>query len=471
MLTYDLSKRNGVRVYEYLYRCISGDILEGKLAPGEKLPSKRALARHLNIAVITVVNAYEQLMTEGYIFAVEKKGYFVSDLRSFRFASSTSVPAESESAEPQYFADFRANRTSLKLFPATVWSHYMREALSLRDDSLLKTVPYKGLYQLRRAISEYLAKNRGIIAPPSRIIIGAGTEYLYSRLIQLFGRTCTFASEDPGYKKFAAISSSYGNPWEYIPIDENGLMIDRLEESGADVIHVSPSNHFPTGIVMPIVRRAELLEWAARVRKRYIIEDDYDSEFRYSGHLILPIYAQDSMNKIIYMNTFSKSLVPSLRISYMILPQELMERYQKTMSFYSCTVSSFEQYALSRFISDGHLERHINRMRSYYRKQRALILDSIAASPLANVSKVLERSAGTHFLLKINTALSEEEIRAAAKNSELAISLYSDYSHAVTEENRSTLVINYAALESAQIPEIVRRMSEVFPECHDLGRL
>lgn len=467
MLTYDLNKRGKSSLYEYLYQCIRDDILTGKLKPGEKLPSRRTFAQHLRVGAITVASAYEMLLTEGYIFSVEKKGYFVQNLSNYRIDSRKS-PKETyskEVTEREYFADFRANRSSLHLFPASTWNYFMREALSLQDDSLLKTVPYKGLYELRLAISEYLFKNRAMNVSPDQIIIGAGTEYLYSRLIQLMGRACTFASEDPGYKKFAAISSSYGNPWEYIPIDENGLMIDLLEESGADVIHVSPSNHFPTGIVMPVKRRVELFEWVNRVKKRYIIEDDYDSEFRYSGHLILPMFSQDTQNKVIYMNTFSKSLVPSLRISYMILPPALMKRYEETMSFYSCTVSSFEQYALARFISEGHFERHITRMRNYYKKQRSLILDAFSSSPIANISDVEERSAGTHFLLKVNTSLNENEIRKAAKNADLSISMYSDYSHFVNNEQHRTLVINYAAIESSKIREVVDRLSQIFPEC------
>ena len=300
----------------------------------------------------------------------------------------------------------------------------------------------------------------------------------YSRLIQLFGRACTFASEDPGYKKFAAISASYGNPWIYVPIDEKGLRVDLLEEYGADVVHVSPANHFPTGIVMPVSRRSELLEWVTRVKKRYIIEDDYDCEFRYNGPLILPLFAEDTQDKVIYINTFSKTLVPSLRISYMVLPPALVEKYEQTMSFYSCTVSSFEQYALSRFIENGDLERHISRMRNYYRKQRAIILDAIESSPLAKISTIHENNAGTHFLLEIRTDLTEAQIKAEGKKRELLLSMYSEYSHFSEPSARNTasdpsasvytnsgsciLVINYAGIEAEKVPEVVRRLCDLF---------
>ena len=271
--------------------------------------------------------------------------------------------------DPEYFVDLKANRTSMSLFPATVWGRYMREALSLPSDNLLRSIPFNGLPELRRAIASYLRRTRGMDVSPDCIIIGAGSEYLYGRLLQMLGPTTTFAMENPGYRKFAAISKAFGNPWRPVPIDESGLLVDELEESGADVVHVSPANHFPTGIVMPIKRRLELFEWANRARKRYIIEDDYDSEFRYSGRLIMPLFADDASDKVIYLNAFSKTMVPSLRISYMVLPPKLLARYVDTMSFYSCTVSSFEQYALARFIDEGHLERHINRTRNFYRRQ------------------------------------------------------------------------------------------------------
>ena len=470
MLTYDLNNRGNLSIYEYLYQCIRQDILSGELRAGERLPSKRSLARHLSVGVITVANAYEQLLTEGYLRAVERKGYFVENLSRYSSKKAEKTPEyPPEPPEREFFADFKANRIGLQHFPAATWNRFMREALSLQNDSLLKTVPYNGLYELRLAICDYLLQNRGMKVIPSQVVVGAGTEYLYSRLMQMFGRACTFAIEDPGYKKFAAISASFGNPWKYIPIDKNGLMIDRLEESGADVVHVSPANHFPTGIVMPITRRLELFEWVNRVQKRYIIEDDYDSEFRYSGKFILPMFAEDTQNKVIYMNTFSKSMVPSLRISYMVLPPSLLQRYIDTMSFYSCTVSSFEQYALARFISEGYFERHINHMKNYYRGQRARILSAVKSSPLAEISHITERNAGTHFLLSVRTRLSEAEVRQAGLAADLSLSMYSDYSYSEAGGEFCTLVINYAGIEQEKIPELVRRLAGIFPECSGKG--
>ena len=537
MLTYDLRSRGTSSLYEFLYQSIREDIARGRIPCGTKLPSKRNLAQHLDIGVATVTAAYDQLITEGFVRTEQRRGYFVEDVSEFRCKPVTSqvkdlnsegeknigseidtrgTTAEGVAADavrrvdgdretgqnaadavnddaptaetpqaierardPEYFVDLKANRTSVSLFPATVWGRYMREALSLPSDNLLRSIPFNGLPELRRAIASYLRRTRGMDVSPDCIIIGAGSEYLYGRLLQMLGPTTTFAMENPGYRKFAAISKAFGNPWRPVPIDESGLLVDELEESGADVVHVSPANHFPTGIVMPIKRRLELFEWANRARKRYIIEDDYDSEFRYSGRLIMPLFADDASDKVIYLNAFSKTMVPSLRISYMVLPPKLLARYVDTMSFYSCTVSSFEQYALARFIDEGHLERHINRTRNFYRRQREAVLREIAQSPLAEISHVEERNAGTHFLLYVRTSLTHDQVRQRGAEQGLNISLFNDYllrdgdglSERTTKRfeqysnGETALVLNYAGIEPDRLSETVRRLACVFPEC------
>ena len=479
MLTYDLRSRGTSSLYEFLYQSIREDIARGRIPCGTKLPSKRNLAQHLDISVATVTAAYDQLITEGFVRTEQRCGYFVEDVSEFRCKPVASQVKGSDGEDPEYFVDLKANRTSVSLFPATVWGRYMREALSLPSDNLLRSIPFNGLPELRRAIASYLRRTRGMDVSPDCIIIGAGSEYLYGRLLQMLGPTTTFAMENPGYRKFAAISKAFGNPWRPVPIDESGLLVDELEESGADVVHVSPANHFPTGIVMPIKRRLELFEWANRARKRYIIEDDYDSEFRYSGRLIMPLFADDASDKVIYLNAFSKTMVPSLRISYMVLPPKLLARYVDTMSFYSCTVSSFEQYALARFIDEGHLERHINRTRNFYRRQREAVLREIAQSPLAEISHVEERNAGTHFLLYVRTSLTHDQVRQRGAEQGLNISLFNDYllrdgdglSERTTNRfekysnGETALVLNYAGIEPERLSETVRRLACVFPEC------
>ncbi len=464
MLTYDLSERGKVSIYQFLYQKIRDEILEGKLEPGEQLPSKRAFARHLNVSFVTVENAYDQLLKEGYIYAVERKGFFVEEAPGKKALHPQKKKKEDAAEEWQsdFLMNFKANRINLTKFPASVWSRYMREALAIDQDLLYKVIPYKGLYRLRKAIAEYLFSNRGMQVDPDQIIIGAGTEYLYSRLFQLLGRECILAIEDPGYTKIPKISESYGNRWIRIPMDEKGLLVDKLEDSDADAVIVSPANQFPTGIIMTPDRRKALEEWAGKIKKRYIIEDDYDSEFRYSKKLIPPLFAHDLQDKVIYMNTFSKTLVPTIRISYMILPPQLMKRYEDTMSFYSCTVSSVEQYTLARFIAEGHFERHINRMKKYYKVIRENILEEIRRSPINEFSVIEEHEAGTHFLLTIKTHWTTDEIKKRARQNKIFLNFYSDYSSEVPEDGMCKLVINYASIQEEQITEVVKRLNNVF---------
>lgn len=475
MLTYNLNKSPSHPLYDELYSNIRDDILSGRIAVNEKLPSKRSLANHLQISVTTVENAYSQLILEGYIHSEQGRGFFVNN-----FAGSTDdfVPAikhfdANEIAEEKdgadYFIDFRANRSSLSLFPFSTWSRLMRSILSSQDLKLLETVPYNGLFPLRSAIAGHLRKFRNMNVLPSQIIIGAGTEYLYSRLLQLLGSDSIFAIEDPGYKIFAEISGSQGIMWDYIPIDSEGMQIDRLRSGKANVIHISPANHFPTGTVMPINRRMELLEWAYENNSRFIIEDDYDSELRYTGKMIPTMYAIDNKEKVIYMNTFSKSLVPSIRISYMVLPPLLLERYRKSLSFYSCTVSSFEQLTLARFISEGYFERHINRLKQHYREKRDLIIAAISNSKISKFARIEEADAGTHFLLRLDTSMSDNEIRESAHTHKINFAMLSDYEKHHNENNSKTIVLNYAGLDPEQIDQAIYILESMFVKCDAAG--
>lgn len=470
MANYSMKNRGSRTIYEYLYECIREDILSGKLHAGEQLASKRTLARDLNISVTSVENAYAQLVLEGYIHGETGRGFFVNDLiepvpvRESARPFKPNILRQPEATAPEHILDFKANRSSVKNFPFATWSRLMRNVLSERNAAILGTVPYNGLFELRSALSAYLYRHRGIEADPEQIIIGAGTEYLYSRLLQVLGFNTIIAMEDPGYKKFSEISASQGTVWDYIPMDDEGMRIDYLKNSSANVIHVSPSNHFPTGTVMPITRHLQLLQWAREKPERYIIEDDYDSELRYAGRVIPPMYAIDEDAKVIYMNTFSKSLVPSIRISYMILPPYLLERYQDTMSFYSCTVSAFEQLTLAHFISEGYFSRHINRMKQIYKQKRDLVLNALKESDLHQISEIREANAGTHFLLHVNTSLTDKQIKAKAEEQRIELALLSDYTTHQGIKSMGTLIINYAGLEPDQVGLAIEIIEQVFKD-------
>ncbi len=462
MLTYSFAALGSDSLYQYLYKCIKNDILQGTLAPGDKIPSKRSFAKNLNISTITIENAYAQLMAEGYINSIPKKGYFVSDItnsinKKAGLNSENIVAAANQSA---YFADFLSSSTNHANFPFSIWAKIMREIISEESEALMTNPPCGGIIELRQAISNYLYEFRGMNVSPNQIIIGAGTEYLYGLLIQLLGHEKTFAVEDPGYKKIAQIYSSNAVKCHFVPLDENGISIPALEESQADIVHISPSHHYPTGIITPISRRYELLGWASKSESRYIIEDDYDCEFRLLGKPIPALQSIDVMEKVIYMNTFTKSLASTIRVSYMVLPKHLLDKFYSKLGFYSCTVSNFEQYTLAKFIKNGYFEKHINRMRNFYRNQRDIILGCIKNSPLSSCVTIKEEDSGLHFLMHINTSLSDDTIIRRAEHEGLRITCLSQYYHKDALGSEHTLIINYSGIEPHKIQEAISRLSK-----------
>ena len=454
MLTYELTKKPGVPLYEALYRCIRGDILSGKLTPGQKLPSKRALAANLEVSKITVEGAYAQLLEEGYIRAQEKVGYFVEAVRQQRPAE---LPAWEEPPRQEFRLDLTANVCTD--FPFSVWSKLQREVMLDLREQLLLPLPNQGLPQLRHAIAAHLAQFRGMQVSPKNILVGAGTDFLYNLLMQLLGRDKVYAVEEPGYDKIRRIYGAGGVRCVRAPMDSQGVMPHGLRD--AQVLHISPSHHFPTGIVTPLSRRTELLRWA-QAGENYIIEDDYDSEFRFHAHPVPSLQSLDRAGKVIYMNTFSKTLASSIRISYMVLPTRLMERFQQTLGFYSCTVPSFEQHTLARFLSRGYFEKHINRMRKAYKTRRNRLIGILENCPMADRLTVFEQDAGLHFLVKVRTGLTDEQLTDLLAQRGIRIRTLSSYYHGqVPQEERSCLVVNYSGLTEESLRLLESSLAEM----------
>ena len=467
MLTYDLEKRENKPLYEFLYLNIRNDICSGKIKPFEKLPSKRSLSEHLHVSIITVKNAYEQLIAEGYITSCERKGYYASDIggntlnslnknNKFNYTVKTSKII---SVNTDGKISISQNSPDPSMFPFSVWSKLMREVLSEQDAKLLRRIPFNGVLELREAIAKNLYGTRGISADPESIIIGAGTEFLYNLIIQLLGREKIFAMENPGYKKIANICRRSGVRFNTVDVDSYGMSLKKLESAGGDIIHISPSHHYPTGIVMPVGRRRELLHYVFE-NNGYIIEDDYDSEFRYSGRPIPSLKSIDGYGRVIYMNTFSQTISPSIRISYMILPDELMEKFERDMSFYSCTVSSFEQYALAKFIIGGYFDKHINRMKNYYRQKRKEVIETVNKYNAGNMS-IIEQAAGTHFLIKLNTKKSDAEIYGECLENNLRLSFVSDYMYSYHERYSNCVIVSYTVTDINKIAEAIKILNKI----------
>ena len=465
MLTYDMEKRGKIPRYDYLYRCIKADILAGRLKSGERLPSKRAIAEHLAVSIITVENAYAQLESEGYVAARPRSGYYVCPAEYLPAPPAAVQSPPSDAAQNAFGAemngeetdgneadgykdkkwkyDFASNRIDPKYFPFSVWSRLMRETLSYGGAELLRGSPFNGEVALRQAISEYLLRSRGIVAPPERIVVGAGTEYLYGLVVQILGRERVYAVEDPSYPKIAQVYRANGARVVHVKTDGQGVRADLLENTPATVLHVSPSHHYPTGVVTGFTRRSELLAWAAR-KGGYVIEDDYDSEFRLAGKPIQPMQALDTAGRVVYVNTFSRTLAPSMRIGYMVLPEGLMKKFRGELGFYACTVPVFEQLTLAKFIAEGHFERHLSRMRNIYRKKRdeAIRLFTERGYPL----HIAEEDAGLHFLVRLDTDLADEEVRRLAAERGVKLAFLSDFAAEGGEAIEHCIVVNYSDL-------------------------
>lgn len=459
MLTYSFEDIGAESLYIHLYKCIRDDIVSGKIAPGTKLPSKRSFAENLGISVITVENAYAQLISEGYLYSAPKKGYFAADLEKSTVRQKAETVQAQVPVTPKYFADFSSNRTDPENFPFATWAKLMREIISEQSAELMLNAPCGGVPELRAAIAAHLRDFRGIQANPNQIVVGAGTEYLYGLLIQLLGFDKVYALEDPGYRKIAQVYESHGVRYGFTPMDGEGIDPKVLAESGADILHISPSHHFPTGIVTPVARRYALLSWAAQSPQRYIIEDDYDSEFRLIGKPIPALQSIDVTDRVIYMNTFTKSLASTIRISYMVLPAALAEEFYKRLGFYACTVSNLEQYTLARFISAGHFEKHINRMRNRYKLKRDLILEEMERGGLLRVAEIQEEDAGLHFLLRVRTDAASEEIVRQAQQNGVRVTSLSDYYREAPPQAASAFVISYSEIPDSKIPEAVARLT------------
>ena len=446
MQTYTLDRSGASPLYEQLYRALKADILSGALPGGSRLPSGRALAEHLGLSRVTVETAYAQLLAEGYLTSRPRAGYFVEQLTPQELPPRVSEP-EAQPPEPE-----TAQSRSAQLFPFSVWARLMRGVLLDRRQELLRPAPDAGLPALRQAVAAELYRQRGVHVSPEQVYIGAGAEYFYNLLIQFFGHGRVYALENPGHRKIARVYQANQVAVRPIGMDADGVIPELLEQSGAEVLHISPSHHYPTGTVTPITRRQALMRWLTAQPGRYLIEDDYDSEFRFSGLPIPTIQSMDRSGRVIYMNTFSRTISPSLRISYMILPRTLLPQWQAAMGFYSCTVPSCEQMTLTRFLAEGYFEKHLSRMKKHYRAVRAQLFSVLHTPQAVRQCAVHDTDAGLHLVLELKNAPEPEALRALLRQSGLPDALLSDFFlDAPSPQAQKSIVLGYADAEPAQL--------------------
>lgn len=464
-LTINLKSIGDKPMYEQIYEYIKNEIVLGKMSVSYKLPSTRALSRHLAISRSTVEMAYEQLLSEGYIESIPCKGYYVSAINTLLTYKNTNdnqtVKEEYNPCEEKYEIDFSPRGIDLDTFPYNAWRKVTKNILIDDNKELFNAGDRQGDYEFRCTISNYLYQARGARCEPERIIVGAGNEYLLMILNQIIGRETIIGMENPVYKQAYRIFDSMGREVLPISLDKNGISIDKLEQTNASVVYVTPSHQFPLGIVMPIQRRNELLSWAKKSDDRYIIEDDYDSEFRYKGKPIPSLYGSDVNDKVIYIGTFSRSIAPAIRMSYMVLPKSLFEKYKTGISFYSSSVPRIDQRIVNAFINDGYYERHLNKMRATYKNKREALITNIRK--YAKNSKIIGDEAGIHILIEINNKMSEKEIVECAKKRGVKVYPLSDYyiDDEYSKIRVPTILIGYAVISIDDIEKGIKKIADI----------
>ncbi len=415
-LTVSLDPASSVPLYEQIYQHIKKEIQSGGLSFGTRLPSTRNLAGYLQVSRTTADMAYSQLVSEGYIEAVPCRGYFVCELEGLYCPGTESKERHTEKKpeEKKYRYDFSPSGVDLNSFPYGAWRKLSKNILMADNKKIFQLGDPQGEYALRCSIADYLHQARGVLAEPEQIVVGAGNDFLLLLLCSMLGTGQKIAMESPTYRKAYDLLGNLSNEIRIVEMDEAGMRIDSLEASGADIAYVMPSHQFPLGIVMPVGRRMQLLEWAAKSERRFIIEDDYDSEFRYRGKPIPALQGFDRSGRVIYIGTFSKSIAPAIRVSYLVLPDRLMELYRRRGRLISSTVSRVDQLLIAGFLDDGYYERHLNKMRAIYKSRHDVLLEEMRG--FQGICQISGENAGVHILLTFKNGMTEQEaIDRAAK--------------------------------------------------------
>ncbi len=452
-------------IYEQIYRFLRGEILAGRIASGERLPSKRALATQLSISVNTVDTAYGMLLAEGYIISRERSGFYACRVASGQIITPTKKEHSIQDTPHNKAFNFGTSSIDSALFPFKLWCRIEREILG--DEQLLNHGDRQGDYNLRYAICRYLRAYRGVDCMPEEIVIGAGMDYLLCLISRIFEGSCV-AVENPGYGRAERVFRDFGTKTEYISLDNQGMDIERLKESSAMLAYITPSCQFPTGVTMTVSRRQEMLSWAAEQEGRYIIEDDYNSEFRFSGRPIPALKSMDIQGKVLHLGTFSKSVAPSLRIAYMVLPAGVLAKWNEKYKNYACTVSRFEQQTLCRFIEGGHFSRHINRLRIACKKRRDILISALKTEFKGDVS-IAAAETGLHIVVDFKSEMTESEMLKSAEQNGLSILSMNDFCHDEQKKYNRKLILGFSAMAEQQIKKAVELLRLSFTQTQRKG--
>ena len=440
-------------LYQQVYQQFRLEIQAGNISAGERLPSKRKLSELLNISINTVEGAYTQLEAEGFIASSPRRGFYVLETGMLPIpAAPVRNPASAVPAPetPSSLVDFSPSGTARQQFPFNTWRRLLKNCFNEYDDTLLLRTPQQGDPGLREQVAGYLYRARGVQCDPEQIIIGAGSDNLLFILSYILPSEFTLAVENPLYNQAHRLFAHAGHSLHTIPVTPDGIQLESLPHEKQVLVYVTPSHQYPLGYAMPIGQRTALLRWSAEMPDRYIIEDDYDSEFRYFSRPIPSLQSIDSGGRVIYLGTFSRSVAPSLRISYMVLPHSLLDLFHQQYQGYSSTVSAFEQAVLREFMISGHFETHVNRMRIWYRARRQCLVDAL--EPMESFLEILGEPAGHHLTLRVHNGMTEADLVSKAAETGVRVYPVSPYFiGSVPEEYRSTILLGFGGLEDESI--------------------
>lgn len=463
-------------LYIQIYTQLKDYIQTGQLAAGTRLLSKRQMSELNDISQNTVMNAYNQLLTEGYIYSIERSGYYVADVELL-FKSPTSKSNKVKLSSPiAQVHQFEANREATieyrynftesvpdqRLFPFNSFKKIYHKILESNDSKFLHATHRQGLFELRITLQQYLSQSRGVPCQADQLILGPSSQYLIQLLTQLLPKITNIGMESPGYLGAHQLLTKLNFNLHPITLDEYGARPEDLYDSEVELFYSTPNHQFPTGSIMPLERRQSILEWANSTSNRYIIEDDYDSEFKYSGRPIPPLKQLDNQDKVIYMGSFSRSISPGIRISFMVLPYSLLKEYQRTLSELTSSLNTLNQWLVFEFMESGHFERHLNRSRSFYKKKRELLIKSITT--IDPKAKVIGADAGLYILLSPSLSFCSTKFKLMAEQSDILIKTLADYSFGDIDQDKSTLFLSFSSIPEDEFDSAIRLLYDLLEE-------
>ncbi|MGM9965901.1 MAG: PLP-dependent aminotransferase family protein [Rummeliibacillus sp.] len=450
----NINLNNDSPKYVQIYEQLKNTIVTKKLPAHSKLPSKRHLAEDLNVSVHTVKEAYEQLDAEGFIYSKERSGYFVSpfEFEWQQIKDTKPIQHVSKTSSIKVDIDFHNGDVDASSFPFTSWRKLFKKHLQPEN---LANPPWQGEPPLRFEIAQYVQRSRGVQCDASQVFIFGGTQHQLQALCHFFGATSIAGIEEPGFKRARAIFQQYCKQTYHIVVDEYGVTVPTQK---MDFLYTTPAHQFPLGMVMSSKRRAELLNWAQKYNA-YIIEDDYDSEYRFKGQPIPSLAKMDQLQQVIYSGTFSKTLIPSIRISYLILPSSLVEAFTNFYKDQKSVVSKIDQLILADFITQGLFDKHLAKMRTLYRKKQIALITAIKTH-LPSTFQIIGEKSGLHIVLKLPNTLSEKE--AIQKALGIGVCVYPSSTSYYKPSAQQMIILGYGGLSFEQIEEGILRLKKVW---------